>query len=736
MKTTLLLFAAVTALAAMPIPDAGMTHANAVPFETVKGLALRRAQAEYPGARLGTVAPYVDENGFTVAYLFHFRTDGKAFPGYEQVAEDVLAERAKLTANTDLTRWTSKYAFVLVSARYDRAPILCFGYGTSEFYAIAEAGLARAQAQLGTDARLSRVLFVAPATFLEFENGGGERLVLSNHFERSWDSREGFRQYVSAAKASAGDDAGAAEAHRREWQQALSSDFKEFTEVYVPNVGRAPFYDWSYGCTPTSGAIVLGYIDRTQNYGRLVDWYWQRWDNVEGENDWQIPNTQRECALTMHTDTNSGGTYVMNIAAGLRTAANNNSYSFTVTEADGYSGNDWAWSTITSQIGSGYAFIWSAMWESHSLACFGYRTDDKYVYVHNTWWAPAVWWAHSGADDSHVASPHPSGGDARKIEITWPVGDTLYNSTGRGEVVQIGDTADITWNNFGNPGTKVVIELSTNGGRNWSSVASNAPDNGSYTWYVQPSTQACDSVRLRLTQYNSSTVTAADGSFGCFHLTREPLAPMPLSPPNGQQIFQPPIVLVVDSTVAGVDSYDFRLALGTDTIWRQRGTSPQCPVPDSILTTNRSHKWLVRAHNQFGWGANSVAWSFWVRFDPSAIAEQRPARTGPGLKVKSIVRLSEGLLGFSVSGVEDGRLTLFDATGSKVRDFAVSNGSATWDLRDRLGRTAEAGLYFARLETAGAGRYFWQPKNLAKGIYFLKARTPEKESVVKVLLVD
>jgi hypothetical protein len=702
MKTALLLFAAVAALAAMPIPDAGMTPANAVPFETVKGLALRKAQAEYPGARLGTVVPYVDENGFTVAYLFHFRTDGKPFPGYEQVVEDVLAERARLTANTDLTRWTSKYAFVLVSARYDRAPILCYGFGTSEFYAIAQAGLARAQAQLGSDVRLSRVLFVAPATFLEFENGSDERVVLANHFERSWDSREAFRQYVSAAKVSAGEDAAGAEAHRREWQQALASDFQKFTEVYVPNADRAPFYDWSYGCTPTSGAMVPGYIDRTQDYGRLVDWYWQRRDNVEGENDWQIPNTQRECAVAMHTDTNSGGTSVMYIASGLRTAANNNSYSFTMTEVYGSSGNDWAWSTITSEIGAGRDFIWSAMWESHSLACFGYRTDDKYVYVHNTWWAPAVWWAHSGSNQSHVASPHPSGGDAHKIEITWPVGDTFYNSTGRGEVIQVGDTATITWSNFSNPGTKVVIELSTNGGRNWSNVASDAPDNGSYAWYVQPATQACDSVRLRLTQYNSSTVTSADGSFGCFHLIREPLPCLPLSPPNGQQVFQPPIVLVVDSTVAGVDSYDFRLALGTDTIWRQRSPSPQCPVPDTLFIYGRSYKWVVRAHNQFGWGQNSVTWSFWVRFDPSGIAEQRPARPGPGLKMKSIVRLSEGLLGFSVSGVEDGRLTLFDATGSKVTEFAVRNGVATWDLRDRLGRLAGAGLYFARLESASA----------------------------------
>jgi hypothetical protein len=701
MKTVLFLFALAAVLAAMPVPDAGLAPANAVPFETVRALAVKRAAAEFPGARLGTVVPYIDEDGFTVAYMFHFRCDGRQFPTYERVAADVQAERRTLTANTDIAHRKSAYAFVSVSARYDRAPVLCFGYGASEFYAIAGDGLAWAKAVLGGDARLSRILFVAPATFLEFENGKAQRLILSSHFEQSWSSREAFRQCV-ASRLPPG-DARAAEAHRREWQES-GRDLGPFTEVFVPNVGRAPFYDWSYGCTPTAGAMVLGYVDRTQNYGRLVDWYWQRRDNVEGENDWQIPNVQRECAIAMRTDTNSGGTSVTFIASGLRTAANNNSYSFTVTEQTGYSGNDWAWSTITGQIGSGYAFVWSAMWEAHSLACFGYRTDDKYVFVHNTWWAPGVWWAHSGSGQSHIASPHPAGGDAHKLEITFPVGDTLYNSTGGGEVIQVGDTARIRWNNFGNPGTRVVIELSTNGGRNWSSITSNTADNGTYAWFVPTSTQACDSARIRLTQYNSSTVTSGDGSFGCFHLTRQPLAPKPLSPPNGQQIFEPPVALVVDSTVAGVDSYDFKLVLGTDTIWRQRGTSPRCPIPDTVLTYNRNHKWTCRAHNSFGWGPNCVTWSFWVRFDPSAVAEQARAQLRPGLVVRSIARLGEGRVGFTVSGVGLGYLAIYDATGRHVRALAIPQSSLAnrqflaWDIRDRQGRTVGPGLYFARLE--------------------------------------
>jgi len=151
--------------------------------------------------------------------------------------------------------------------------------------------------------------------------------------------------------------------------------------------------------------------------------------------------------------------------------------------------------------------------------------------------------------------------------------------------------------------------------------------------------------------------------------------------------------------VAGVDSYDFRLALGTDTIWRQRGTSPTCPVPDSMFIYGRSYKWLVRAHNQFGWGKNSVTWSFWVRFNNTGVEETSQLRPTPVLRAKSIVRSSEGRVAFCLAGVAGGRLTIYDATGSKVTELAVAGGAAAWDLRDRLDRVAGAGLYFARFES-------------------------------------
>jgi len=688
--------------AGMPSPETGTTPPNAVPFETIREVALTWGATEFPGAKLGTAIPYVDEDGNTVAWMFHFRTDGKEFPNYDQVAADVQAERKTLTVNTDLSRWRSKYGHMLVSARRDRVPVVCFGYGTSEYYAIAGKALERAREALGSEARLSRIYFVSPSTYLEFESPTDKRAVLSEHFERTWNSREAFAEYVAQARAELrrqhpGEEEAAAAYHKGRWDHALEPRPATLSEAYVPNYGLAPYYDWSYGCTPTSGAMVLGYVDRFQKSGRLVDWFYQRYDGVEGENDYQVPNVQRECAIRMYTDTTRGSTELRDIANGLYQVGSDNGYTgWSVTNVYGDGGNNWGWSTLTSQIDAGNAILWSAGWERHSLAAFGYRTTDQYVYVHNTWWKPAEWWAHSGNGYSHVAAVSPGTGDEHNIRITYPLGDTFYNSTGRGEVLYVGDTCRITWES-GTPGTTVDIDVSTDGGRSWETAAAAAADSGAYHWYIPPSVPTCDSVRLRLRQYNGSTLTSADGTFGCFRVLREPLPPQQIAPLNGLPIMDPPVALVVDSAKSACDSIHFKLVQGLDTIWEQNGTSAHCPLPDTLFRYNKTYKWIVRGHNQWGWGPWSTTWSFRILF--GGIEEERPVLVNSAFSAPAVNRLATGSVMFDVrAAVPGSRLVVYDALGNVVRELTVTGpGKLAWDMSDAAGAKLAPGLYFVRL---------------------------------------
>lgn len=682
----------VTVALAVNLPETGAVPENVVPFAKVRDLALRKAEAEWPGCRLGSVVPCVDEDGATAAYMFHFRTDGKPFPDYEEVVRDILVERDGLNAFTDLRRWTSKYSHILVSARYDRPPIVRYGYGTSEFYAVAGRALERAQEILGADARLSRMYFLWPATWLEFEGRAGH-VVFSPHFEQSWFSREDFFSYVTTEARPAPVEA--TQRFQREWEEALRRDFRDFSEVLVPNADKAPFYDWSYGCTPTAAAMTLGFIDRVHDYGRLVDWYWHRYDMVEREWDKQIPNVQRECALAMFTDTTRGGTYLFAIAPGLDQVGADNGYTFETVSQMGSSGNDWAWSTITDEIDNGYNFVWSAIWEIHSLAAYGYRTPDKDLYVHNTWWAPAEWWHYSGNGESHVGSPHPSGGDAHKLELVYPKGDTNYNSIGRGQVLQVGSTCNVTWSNFSRPAHWVAIDISRDAGLTWT-VLDSVPDTGAYAWTIADTFVRCDSVRLRFRQYYSGDLTSADGSFGCFRLVREPLPPRQLSPANGSQVFDPPVVLRVDSTVTGVDTFEFRLIKGTDTLLRVSTTVPNCPLADTLFEYNRSYKWQCRGRNRFGWGDLTPAWSFYCKFHPGV--EEGAGRGRPMLfdsPMLASLKADGVRFGFRSPG-SGARLELFDATGTRVRTLTVGGRQLWWNLTDDNGRRLGAGMYFIR----------------------------------------
>ncbi|MFO7676662.1 MAG: hypothetical protein R6X12_10150 [bacterium] len=692
-----------SSLSLMPMPGAGEVPPEAVPFAVVEALAGRKAAAEWPGARLGVVLPYLDEEGRTVAWMFHFRTDGREFPDYETVHDDILRERDGLGPNADLTGRKSGYAFVLASARFDRPPVLAHGYGVSEYYAVGHSASVRARRLLGPGAELTRLYFDWPRVNLEFA-AGGQRVILCSQSGRAWQSRAEYAAELAARRAEAAaqyglDEAAIASAHRQAWADCLERDFTDFTEVFVPEHRRAPFYDWSYGCTPTSGAMVCGYHDRTREYGRLVRWFSARWEPVRELYTWQIPDAQRENAVAMRTDTSSGGTSIFWIGPGLQQVFENNGYSAEMVLDQGGSHNDWAWNTITSEIDGGYAMIWSALWEIHSLAAFGYRTPDKYVYVHNTWWQPAAWWYYSGPDWSHVASPHPSGSSPYSLQLTFPLGDTFYNSTGRGDVLQVGDTAHVTWNNGGNPATRVDIEISHNRGRSWVPLASGLPDNGSYAWYIAPETPAQDSVRLRLTQYQGSTLTSADGSFGDIRLIREPLPPLNLAPPNGRQLFEAGIVLLVDSLRSDIDSFEFRVLQSTDTVWRSKSAVPVCSLPDSLFIYGRSYKWFARGRNVFGWGGWGTPWTFWCRFN-AGVAENSPSEAPAGLRVAAVGGRGTGVrfeIGPAAAGT---RLVLYDALGTRVREL-VPGPEVSWDGRDDAGRSVPAGLFFARLEREG-----------------------------------
>ena len=179
-----------------------------------------------------------------------------------------------------------------------------------------------------------------------------------------------------------------------------------------------------------------------------------------------------------------------------------------------------------------------------------------------------------------------------------------------------------------------------------------------------------------------------------------PMPPALLWPPDQYRFARPPVWLLVDTTLSGVDSFDFcvRYTNG-DTVWHQAQSAPCCTIPDTAFSLAGSYLWRCRVHSQYGWTRySSQECRFWADF-PVAVAEPAPPIAPVLFSLPSISsRRSLGLC-FSVSGVEPGAtIEVSDVLGRLVRRYVVRrNGPLTWDLRDGTGRRVSTGLYFARL---------------------------------------
>ncbi|KPL00008.1 MAG: hypothetical protein AMJ91_05610, partial [candidate division Zixibacteria bacterium SM23_73_3] len=164
-----------------------------------------------------------------------------------------------------------------------------------------------------------------------------------------------------------------------------------------------PDFDWSYGCSPTASADVLGYWD-ANGYPLLIDYYFTRWDPLEYEWDSNVPNVQQQLSWAMDTDSSTGGTSLSwamdtdsstggtslsDIGPGCRSVCNHpayeNNYGF-----DDYTDYDQSLGYLINEIRSGYPAVWNVFshptYGNHSMCAMGWGPPDTtYICLHDTW---------------------------------------------------------------------------------------------------------------------------------------------------------------------------------------------------------------------------------------------------------------------------------------------------------------------------------------------------------------
>jgi len=700
----------------LSIPSPGTEPTGAVPYAVAQQVAVLRAEAVWRGLASGPVIPYQDYEGRTVAYMFHFRVDGNSFPpDYEQAVresrEDILQFEATAGGRVVPPTGRFRYGHVLVSARYDRAPVLAYGEGLSEFYSTGWHAREVAAAKLGVSApKLNRVLFVWPTTFFEFAGNGQSVVLHANLLTRSYLSADfvaqcrasvaAAEQEMAARLAQKGRTmaeytAGLRQKSSLEWQQALKGPAGLDGQAFVPGYDQAPFYDWSFGCTPTSGAMIFGWLDGYCRFGRLVDWYYQRHDALEPDEDYHVPNCQYELTVEMGTDTiSTGSTPYSNISPGMVAVAGRfNNYALGSDEYDNYHGEDYCWAEAVAAINNGHPFIWS-FWRqedhfAHSMAVFGYDNDADMYWLHNTWTAPGVWWHYSDNENAtYVQIDEPYMNEAppaNYVHLYEPHGDQRYDQNGQGEVWHVWSSQSAHSGYV--DADSIRAYFSTDAGRpgTWTYVTTGTFYSPS--WVVQP-WMTSDQARVSVELYKNYAgwVVAGDGSYGNFRVVNTaPPAPTIQSPPNNVSIpaklpVKPKLIV---SRISYAQEYsftfhndsmgDFTSGWVSDTAWRE-------PV---VLPVGSSGSWTCQARNPTGVSPTATATykvtpygGFVHKRYPSMLTKKKPK------KGASVAHKKKQRRGGTLSEEDE---ILFMMPGNNTRDFVqYSTWHDTWTVRCSL----------------------------------------------------
>ncbi len=483
-----------------------------VPLTQVRMIADQKAMALWGKVSSSEPLAYYSKDDELIGYRFTYAIN-KPFPEKEWLKQQ--CDEAFSIGDHKLQWGIGEYGTIFVGARKDLAVIQDHSKALSPEYAVGLMMEAKAKEKLGETISMKK------AYYIDFQNqwfcytNGTDDIYVKAFPKLQAAGKDEFQQIIKPLGffCIKGD-------FSSEWNKYLNREMDApAAEVWIPNHdGNCKFYDWSYGCSPTAAAMLLSYWDyvsavSANNYSKLIDYYFQRSDGLEGETDYQVPNTNKELAIAMNTDTISTGlTDRDEIAPGYTSVCNTtNGYNFTCTQFDHGMDYDWYFSKIISEIGT-YGRPVHISIPGHSECCVAYDATTDEIGVHNTWYEGVQWISKTHLE--RVYTIIPGGAEGYAIELTYPLGDVLYNHNGSGETLYAGDVYEITWNYDYLLDSYVRLYYSTNGGYNWTTITSNTPNDGAYDW-VAPAGINSTTCRIRVHVYSSTNVfSGSDASTG------------------------------------------------------------------------------------------------------------------------------------------------------------------------------------------------------------------------------
>ena len=436
-----------------------------VPFLEVENIAVKKASSLYGMERIDSVLTYYDLNGRISAYAFVFDS-----------------------------------ATVVVSADSSQVPILeCFN-SLPPYYTNLNKAKERAEEILGKGVKFERIIYIAPLEeWFEFSLKGKRILINSYSLKMREPKRiQGLNRKPSEELR---------ESIRDKWERVGKTSY--IKKAYIEGV---PALLWSYGCSPTASAMIMWYWD-IKGYGRLVDYFFDRYDYVVGRKVYNLPNVQQELARGMQTDSMTGSTAGKEpVVKGHIYVANHiNDYSFqSFASPYGDETNGWVFDWIKREIDAGRPCHWAVFhyfpddpWVGHSLCAIGYEiTSDTMIIVHTTWDTAVHYWPlwvmiEGTPSYDWVVTLIPGGGDNNDIRLLSPED---------GELIPGGLPYRIRWESEGGDIERIELKYTEDG--EFYPIAS-LSNQKSYVWKVIDDNL---SLRINIMAYDKNgTAKAGDG---------------------------------------------------------------------------------------------------------------------------------------------------------------------------------------------------------------------------------
>ncbi len=696
--------------------------ASDISYDLARDVAHHKAISAFGNAiSLGSGIPYYDIEDNLMGYEFGISLVGK-FPDDSQIFAMVREKRFILNElrtqggfqdAAELKKGLAgigKFCNIFVSANSADFPVPEYGEGLPHYYLQFDEAKEYARDYVEGEPSLVCMYYLTPYLKWYKFSANGEEVYVRLHGSRCKEPDD-----IHSISLERCPDAEVLEArHLQLWKRIKEGDFSALDGNRAGYIDSVPEYDWSYGCTPTASAMIFGYWDE-RGYDRLLNYYWNHLDPCNGVGlVFNMPNVQQELAIAMNTDTiepGCGGTSIGSIAGGHVIVANNyNGYSFSAqTSPQGYIGNDFVWSWITNEINGGRPFNWSlnyywydpwGIFIHHSTTVYGY-TDDKYVILFTTWMYGEAYWYyytyHSGTySKDWVITAVPGGGNAHKVTLVTPDG---------GELWQAGSVDTIKWTTNGGSIDHLKIEFTRDGGNNnWQTLASNAPNTGSYAWNIQPDTMKTYRAKIRLSGYNSSnTLLGADGSARDFTIQPAFTCTVTVTSPNGGEVWSVGEVHPITWSTSGTSPHHVMIYYSADggTQWNTIVTYPNTgsfnwTVPDDTTDIGLVRiKGLSQTNELLG---EDISDDFFT-ISAVGIAEEPADNLQKPFSVSVSPLPMESYLRFTIYGNSSSAVTLdiIDVSGRIVRHIEGEGSIVIWNGEDSYGNEVKSGLYFYKV---------------------------------------